>query len=293
MEGKTMDYQRVTLAYFSGTGGTEYAAECMERQLKERGIKVNKKNIAKNPDMGKEEWDLLIILSPVYAFRLADLTEKWVKKLPDGKQKSVAVISVSGGGEVSPNTACRVPCKRYLKRNGYEVVYETMLIMPSNFASHAELQLNLALLTVLPDKTNAIIKDLLDGKKHLTTPIGKDRFITAFGTAEHMGARFFGSKLSATSDCNQCGQCIRECPKKNIHMENGRPKFGFRCMWCMKCIYACNRNAIVPGMMKSVVIKDGFDIKKMSRLAGNEPRKEKYSTTSGQLWEGVIKYLNE
>lgn len=293
MEGNRVDYQRVMLAYFSGTGGTEYAAKTMERQLKEQGVKVKKKNIAKDPDITTEEWDLLVILSPVYAFRLADLTEKWVKKLPDGNQKPAAILSVSGGGEVSPNTACRVPCKQHLKQRGYEVVYEAMLIMPSNFAAQAEREINLALFTVLPDKITAIIKDLLEGKKRLTTPQKKDRFITAFGIAEHMGARFFGSRLTAGSDCNQCGQCVRECPKKNIRMEKGRPRFGFRCMWCMKCIYACNRSAIVPGMMKTAVLKDGFDLKRMSRLAVNEPRKVKYSATTDQQWEGVIKYLNE
>ncbi|MFR3729769.1 EFR1 family ferrodoxin [Lacrimispora sp.] len=293
MEKIKRSYQRVVLAYFSGTGGTEYAAESMERQLKEQGIKVTKKNIAKDPDISKEKWDLLIILSPVYAFRLAELTEQWVKKLPSGNHKPAAILSVSGGGEVSPNTACRVPCKKHLKKRNYDVVYEAMLVMPSNFAAQAESQINLALFTVLPDKIRGIIKDLMEGKKRLTTPQGKDRLITAFGIAEHMGARIFGSRLTANSDCNQCGQCIRECPKKNIRMKHGRPGFGFRCMWCMKCIYACSRSAIVPGVMKSAVLKDGFDIKSMSRKANQKPPKAKYNAASDQQWSGVIKYLNE
>lgn len=287
-----MEYNTVTIACFSGTGGTELAAKYLERQLTEKGVKVQKKNIAKVSPLKIEESDLLLIMSPVYAFRLAELTERWIKKLPNGNHRHAAVISVSGGGEVSPNTACRVPAKKYLTRRGYEVVYENMVIMPSNFQTQVEPPLNLALLTVLPHKMETISKELLEGKKRLTVPKTKDKFITAFGVMEHLGGRLFGKKLYATSDCNQCGLCVKNCPKKNIRMENGRPKFGWRCMWCLKCVYACHRKAIVPGIMKSIILKDGYDIKRMNRLALKEPRKEQYTSDSKNVWEGIIEYLN-
>ncbi|WP_313076594.1 EFR1 family ferrodoxin [Lacrimispora sp.] len=288
-----MEYNTVTLLYFSGTGSTAHAASCLERQFTERGIKIHKQNMAKISPSGVEASDLIIILSPVYAYRLAELTESFLKKLPDGKQRPVAVLSVSGGGEVSPNTACRVPAKRYLTRRGYDVVYENMLVMPSNFAAQAEPHLNLALLTVLPEKVETIINELLEGEKRLTVPKTKDRLITAFGVAEHLGGNIFGKNLYATSDCNQCGLCVKNCPKKNIKMVNGRPQFGWRCMWCLKCVYACNRTAILPGIMKSIILKDGYDIKKMSRLAAKEPKQEEYISKSGDPWEGVMKYLNK
>jgi flavodoxin/ferredoxin len=288
-----MEYNTVTLLYFSGTGSTEHAANCLERQLTERGINVHKKNMANISPSSVKASDLLIVLSPVYAYRLAELTESFLKKLPDGKQRPTAVLSVSGGGEVSPNTACRVPAKRYLTKRGYHVVYENMLVMPSNFATQVEPHLNLALLTVLPEKLETIINDLLEGKKRLTVPKTKDRLITAIGVAEHLGGNIFGKNLYATSDCNQCGLCVKNCPKKNIKMVNGRPKFGWRCMWCLKCVYACNRRAILPGIMKSIILKDGYDIRTMSRLAAKESRQEEYKSKSGDPWEGVMKYLNE
>jgi flavodoxin/ferredoxin len=288
-----MEYNTVTLLYFSGTGSTEHAANCLERQLTERGINVHKKNMANISPSSVKASDLLIVLSPVYAYRLAELTESFLKKLPDGKQRPTAVLSVSGGGEVSPNTACRVPAKRYLTKRGYHVVYENMLVMPSNFATQVEPHLNRALLTVLPEKLETIINDLLEGKKRLTVPKTKDRLITVIGVAEHLGGNIFGKNLYATSDCNQCGLCVKNCPKKNIKMVNGRPKFGWRCMWCLKCIYACNRRAILPGIMKSIILKDGYDIRTMSRLAAKESRQEEYKSKSGDPWEGVMKYLNE
>lgn len=288
-----MEYNTVIIAYFSGTGSTELAAECLERQLTEKGVKALKKNMAKVSPRKVQESDLLIILSPVYAFRLTELAERWIKKLPNGKHRHAAVISVSGGGEVSPNTACRVPAKRYLTQRGYEVVYENMLIMPSNFQTQIGPPFNLALLTVLPHKIEIISNEILAGKKRLTIPKTKDRLITALGVAEHLGARIFGKKLYATSDCNQCGMCVKNCPKKNIRMEHGRPQFGWRCMWCLKCVYACNRKAIVPGIMKSIILKDGYDIKRMNRLASKEPGREQYTSDSKDIWEGVLKYLNE
>jgi ferredoxin len=163
--------------------------------------------------------------------------------------------------------------------------------MPSNFAVQAEQQLNLRLITMMPHKVKQIITDILLGKKNITHPKLQDRFFASIGRAEHFGARFFGASISPSKDCNQCGLCMRNCPKKNIRMLNGSPKFGFDCMWCLKCIYACPRNALSPRILKNTVLKNSFDLKTMSVMAQQNEHEIECKSSRSILWQGVIDYL--
>lgn len=285
--------KRIILAYFSGTGCTKAVCDCFEEQLLALGVEITKINMAENNLFDAGEASLLIIFSPVYAFRLSSIAETWVKNLPKTNNASVAIISVSGGGEISPNTACGLPCKKLLKRKGYNLIYEKMLVMPSNFAVQAERKLNLRLLTVLPDKVNQIVQEILSGKQRIVYPKLIDRFFVTMGKAEHIGARFFGKSIKASWKCNKCGKCISNCPKKNIRMINGLPKFGFSCIWCLKCIYYCPSKALSPRILKFVVLKEGFDLTVIKEMALKEGSNKENLYQKNILWQGVIDYLSQ
>lgn len=288
--------KNVTLAFFSGTGCTKAVVDCFEKQFGERGIDTTLIDIAFDNESSAKvlnATDLLIVFSPVYAFRLADIVEEWIKKLPDSAATPAAIISVSGGGEVSPNTACRLTSKRLLKRKNYHVIYEKMIVMPSNFAVPTQDHLAMDLIRILPSKVKRIITDLLSGRENLTSPKGQDRVFAALGRLEHVGAKLFGASIHATQDCNLCRLCIRNCPKKNITLQDGRMKFGLQCMFCMRCIYDCPQKALSPRIMKFVVIKDGFSLSKLRELASQPQEQENYEPPKNELWNGVIEYLRE
>lgn len=294
MSGKNTTIKSITLSYFSGTGCTEAIVECFEKQLIEHGIDVSKINVACLEEACKKvNSDLLIIFSPVYALRLTSIVEEWTKKLPETENMAAAIISVSGAGEMSPNTACRVKCKSILKKKGYNFIYEKMLVMPSNFAIQAEQQLNFRVINIMPLKVKTIIADILSGKKNITQPKIQDRFLAVMGKMEHLGARFFGRFIKVSKACNQCSACVRNCPKKNIQIKNGKIKFGFGCMLCLKCIYACPCKALSPRILRFFVLKSGFNLKSMSDDAykyvddkGNKP-------VPSVWWSGVTDYLDE
>ncbi|MFA9465265.1 MAG: 4Fe-4S dicluster domain-containing protein [Velocimicrobium sp.] len=121
----------------------------------------------------------------------------------------------------------------------------------------------------------------------------QDKILAFFGKAEHIGASIFGVSIHASKDCNQCGLCVRSCPKKNIRMKNGKPKFGVHCLWCLKCIYSCPRKALMPRIMKFSVLKSGFNIKHMTKIASQESFNPEHSYSQNILWQGVINYLSE
>ncbi len=284
--------KNITLAYFSGTGCTKAVCDCFEHKLQEQGIQVTKINISEENFPIYCKMDILIVFFPVYALRMPDIVEKWMKNLPEVNNKSAVIISVSGGGEISPNTACREKCKHLLKKKGYYVTYEKMLVMPSNFAIQADKELNLALVRIMPERVSQIIQDVLAGNENITHPKLLDMILAAFSIAEHIGAKFFGAFIHATENCSGCALCVSQCPKKNIRMKDGKPKFGFRCSWCMKCIYACPCKALSPKVLKFTVLKGGFDLKKMCREAEKNSN-TKYKFDRNILWQGAIDYVQD
>lgn len=293
MDNKNLTVKTVTLAYFSGTGGTKAIVSCFETKFIKSGIHVNVIDIScRNTYHEEKAPDLLIIFSPVYAFRLATIMEQWVKNLPKAQNIPAAVISVSGGGEVSPNTACRVHCKRLLVKKGYQPIYEKMFVMPSNYGSQAEYQLNLQLLNVIPFKVTQAITEILSGKISLTKPRALDHFFAFIGKSEHFGAKIFGLSIHASKECTQCGLCARKCPSNNIKIQNGLPKFGSNCMWCLKCIYDCPHHALYPGVFKFSVLKDGYNLTEMSEKAKTQCDAE-YQPSGSMLWQGAIDYLKK
>lgn len=262
-------WKHVRLVYFSGTGGTERVSYQLAQCLKNRGLEVERvqldiqgieteKRRTVNPEKSP---DLLVLSFAVHAFDSPEPVYEWIYGLPEGKGLPVVVISVSGGGEVWPNTACRVGCIRALERKGYDVFYERMLVMPSNWIAAAGDDLAMHLLRVLPRKAEHTASEIASGVHRRTRPQITSRLMTALFKIEKSGAKFFGRDLTVEQTCTGCGWCARSCPRGNIKMEKQRPVFDWRCIACLRCVYGCPAAALHPRRLQFIPVKGGYDLK--------------------------------
>ncbi len=217
-----------------------------------------------------------------------------------GQRKKAMIISVSGGGEMLSNTACRVTAKRWLVMKGYNVVTEAMAVMPNNWMSPTPLEVSKALIQILPYKVNQWLEAYAQSQPYPVLPTKLlDRMITRLGRLEVKGARRFGKSIQVNEACNECGWCESHCPTSNIRLikshsaEVSRPEFGKTCEFCLGCIYGCPQKALTPGKFKFAVIQAGYP------LAVYQQSSEKSMTDSelmallkGRSWSGVRRYLD-
>ncbi len=257
-----MDFNRVNLVYFTGTGGTARVADAFERSFLNRSITVQRTELKSIVEPINFD-GLLVLAFPVYAFNAPKPIGEWLKKLPQVIGKPVVVISVSGGGEISPNTACRVNTIRSLEKKGYDVIYEKMLVMPSNFMVGFDESLCAMVLHATPVVINRVVTDLLAGKRRRTRPYGIDRIVSKLGYLETYGGRIFGRQLKVNDNCINCGWCEELCPLDNIKILDGEHHFGNNCVICLKCVYGCPQHAILPGFGKFILVPGGFNLHKV------------------------------
>ena len=112
------------IVYYTGTGSTKLVAEEVQSNLSMKNVtaEMHRLTVASKVDLIQKAMTCqsLILIYAVHAFNAPDLVYTWLRDLDeqgqvaDGFQKSAMVLSVSGGGDMLSNTACRVKAKRLL-----------------------------------------------------------------------------------------------------------------------------------------------------------------------------------
>ena len=285
--------ETANIVFFSGTGGTARVARHLCDAFAAQGVAATPMELnGKQAPIARA--DLLVLAYPVYAANAPQPVGEWIATAPEGRGTPAVVVAVSGGGEISPNTASRVAPIRALERKGYPVVYEAMAVMPSNFLEQYDDALNVLLLRKAPALAQRVVREVLSGQTRRLRPLVRDKALARLCLLEHLGSRVFGRHLKVSDACTACGRCAAQCPRGNIAMQNGKPVFGSRCVLCMRCMYGCPVQAITPGFGKFAMFAQGFDLDALeARTKDRTDFPPVEELTKGWGFNGVKQYLAE
>ncbi len=287
------------IVYFSGTGGTTRIVNCIEKALRDNDVRVFVEPLdfqisyEKRPN---QLVDLLIIVYAVHAFDAPEPVYEWLRESATGRDLPTAIISVSGGGEVWPNTASRFSLIKELERKQFSVFYERMFVMPSNWIVETREDIALHLLKVLPVKAESTVAEILSGKISRSKPKISARVISFLFKIEKPAARFYAKDLKAGKNCNGCGWCAKSCPRKNIKISIKKPAFGWKCVLCLRCVYGCPQKALKSRIFRFIAVRGGYDLRKLEKLIDEKGLKqlvEIENSETGSLYKGVISYLSD
>jgi Ferredoxin len=264
--------ENIRIDYHTGTGGSELVARLLAEKLKVQNINIEINRICRDNINKVEELniDYYILIFPVHSFNAPKPVYEWVEHLTCDRCKT-AVISVSGGGNVITNSACRLKTIKLLKKRHFNVIYEEMVRMPNNWVKAPKKKEYTRILSKLPNKIDDILQTILSEKKRKKIIYWIDYLISALGEAEKKGTNKFGNGIKVLDSCTGCGLCAKNCCSSNIQMESDvssevqhdTPKFGNRCDMCLGCIYNCPHKALKPIWGSSQIDKNGYDLHSM------------------------------
>ena len=202
----------------------------------------------------------LVLLYPIHGFNAPRNVKHFVKSLPPGLYNAVSLIGV-GCSTTWVNKAVSSDLRKLFNKKGYTIFLDEILAMPLTFIMAFSDALAYKLIAESEKKIEDISVSLVEEEQTIFRVKATSRLLSFFGKVEALVSRIFGLELHAGNSCNSCGICWKNCPVKNIKRNNkGKPRFGFKCLMCMRCIYSCPQKAISPLFSKFVPIKKGYTL---------------------------------
>lgn len=230
---------------FTGTGNTLRVCNILANEFATNGVEseINLLKDIKYSDI-QENYDKIIIASPVHGFNTPMPMLKFLKSLPKCKNnKSVYLFRISGE-PLKFNNAAGITPKRILRKKGYCVKGEFMYIMPYNIIFHHTDNMATRMENAAKIKAKKDVVDIIADQGKLTKNGILNRIVSFVCRAEHIAMPAMGKHYKSTDACIGCGICEKLCPSKNIQIKDGKPIFGKDCVGCMACAFNCPKDAI-------------------------------------------------
>jgi ferredoxin len=153
---------------------------------------------------------------------------------------------------------------RHLSRKGYEVFYERVFSIGSNWINKFDDKLVKQLYEATSKKVSIMCREVDSGEKRiLKTGWGLKMLMEGMMFSDRFIFPLVGKDLTVNKECIHCGLCIKNCPAENIYEKNGKVKFKFSCNCCMKCVYSCPKSAIKFRLLSFFSVSGGYNIEKI------------------------------
>ncbi len=259
----------IDLVYFSGTGNTEYLVRRLAAEFSLRGIPVRLFRVEDiPPDFSPAARGFLGLAYPVHALNAPSPVFDFIASLPDGPGGKAFLLKCPADPFFNGGSSHLVI--RALEERGWEVFYESMVVMPSNVFVRYPDDFIRRLLRAADNRTETIAAGVAAGVSRLEKPGPATRFLTRHLSRLLLrGGKYFGRDLRVSSACDLCGLCVRSCPVGNIRRREGKVVFDDRCIICMRCLYICPRGAISPRVFKFFKLKRWYDLPALAAAAGS------------------------
>ena len=248
---------KAIIFYFSGTGNARQIALWFSESAVRKGIDCEIVDIAKSDGniTAIDDDALILIISPIHGFNYPKITLDFIRHFPKGHNHVVLMNTRAGmkiGKFVTPGLT-GIPfmlSSIILKTKGYKIVGQIPFDMPSNWLSiHPALNNNTVkyLHRINFSRVEKHAAKIFSGKQDFLAfrDLIQDILISPVALGYYLIGRFALAKsFYASTDCDSCGLCIKQCPVQAIKTVNNHPFWTFSCESCMHCMNNCPKRAI-------------------------------------------------
>lgn len=241
--------KKLAAYFFSGTGNTKYVTEKLCGKL-EKSYRVSITELPAEIDLTVfKEADTVLIAFPIYGGAPPIPVRRFackIKELAAGKEFIIVATQFMFSGDGAASLG------RALIKWGGKVNYAEHINMPNNISDTGFLKIKngdelAPILEKADRRIEKFAEKILSGQKFrrgfgvLSHAVGYFSQRALFRKHEHEKL----SKLTVDArKCIGCGACAKNCPMKNLYIENGKVRTRNQCALCYRCVNLCPRGAI-------------------------------------------------
>ena len=231
--------------YLSGSGNTKHIVTLLLNELGSTGICAP---IESEDAMKALEGDELLLAYPTMFSNIPYLVRDFINSHGSSwKGKKIFLITTMGlfAGD---GTGCAA---RLLKKYGAEVTGGLQIVMPDSIGDCKALKKSKEQNKAIIEKADKRIIEAAEQMRAGKYP--KEGLSFAAHMAGLFGQRlWFYNKTTGYTDkvkidpakCIGCGICVRNCPTRNIKIEDGKAVASSKCTMCYRCINHCPKQAM-------------------------------------------------
>ena len=251
-------YKDLIIYCFSGTGNSRNVAAWISDLAKGKNISVKIIDISKSNRSSitaPPEDALIIFISPVHGFNYPPIMLNFIMRFPRGKNNVVLMNTRAGmliKKWITPGLSgiTFYFAALILKIKNYSIRGMQPVDLPSNWISvHPGLNERTVKYIHVKTKERVMVfaEKILSGKTSFKAlrEIIQDFIISPIALLYYFIGRFFLAKTYyASSECDNCNVCIKNCPVNAIIEVGKRPFWTYHCESCMRCMSNCPKKAI-------------------------------------------------
>ena len=283
---------KILFLLFSGTNNTQEIARLLASDFSLQGhsFEIMKIDI-ETPLIDLDQYDLIGLGYPIYAFNEPRFFWRYVKKLKMNKRAKYFIFKTSGE-TLGLNNASSRRLIRHLKRQKCVLLGDYHFVMPYNIHFRFEDAFVKEIMAYNRKLSKVLVSNVLNEEKHFL----KSNFVYSF-VAWIIGIQRPGATINSyfykadMQKCTKCLRCVRDCPTKNIAYQDGKIKFQHHCQMCMRCSFFCPTDAINIGFLNGWKVNGAYRFK---AIDGNNDLKLPYIDQNAKgFYRCFISYFSE
>lgn len=237
------------IAYFSGTGNTEYVARSIANLIGNDTVEIAKTD----PKSLYFSGSFFCLCFPIHSWGVPGIVLSFIDSLSDEfvnrlNGEHIPVIAVCTCGDdtgLAPEMLANALAKKGIELKGCWSVQmpNTYVLLPGFDVDSVKTER--WKLAKAPGRIHKIVEDIKrkDWKVDVTRgslPWLKTKVVYPMTRLWRCNPK----KFTVSQECIGCGRCVAACPTGNIRMRTGHPSWGMNCTSCLACYHSCPTRAL-------------------------------------------------
>ncbi len=249
---------KIALVYFSGTGNTRKCVRATAKALEDERQETTLFDLEKTSKIDLSSFDCLVIGYPIHAFNAPKIILDFAQGMASlSKNAPVYVVKTSGEG-LRLNDYSSARLKILLKRNGYCLRGEFHYLMPYDMVFRHTEDMAFRMWETAKKLIPLDAREILQDGEREWKPTLLSKGLLSLFRIEQKASGLIGKTFWADDKCIRCGLCVRNCPTKNITMDDSGIHFSTKCLLCSRCAFSCPKDAIHLGILNFMKVNGPY-----------------------------------